>query len=209
MAEPAAKVLPRAVYALGAVSLLTDVASELIVPLLPLLLAQVGGSMVHLGLLQGISEGAVSLLKLASGWLSDRQRRRKPWMIAGYGVSALLRPLFAIVGSPWAMAAVRAGDRVGKGLRSAPRDALLADLVDAGQRGAAYGVQRAMDRPYGLLIVDRAVVALEHHGAVSQRADEWPVLAQLAFSDHGLPPLMVFTICWLTASACGSPKTSL
>lgn len=162
MAEPTANRLPRAVFALGAVSLLTDVASELIVPLLPLLLAQVGGSMVHLGLLQGISEGAVSLLKLASGWLSDRQRRRKPWMIAGYGVSALLRPLFAVVGSPWTMAAVRAGDRVGKGLRSAPRDALLADLVDAGQRGAAYGVQRAMDHAGALLgaLLAAALLAL-------------------------------------------------
>lgn len=162
MAEPEANRLPRAVYALGAVSLLADVASELIVPLLPLLLAQVGGSMVHLGLLQGISEGAVSLLKLASGWLSDRQRRRKPWMVAGYGVSALLRPLFAFVGSPWAMAAVRAGDRVGKGLRSAPRDALLADLVEADQRGAAYGVQRAMDHAGALLgaLLAAALLAL-------------------------------------------------
>ncbi|MBM3962764.1 MAG: MFS transporter, partial [Planctomycetes bacterium] len=151
MAAPTANRLPRAVYALGAVSLLTDVASELIVPLLPLLLAQVGGTMVHLGLLQGISEGAVSLLKLASGWLSDRTRRRKPWMVAGYGLSALLRPLFALAGSPWTMALVRVGDRVGKGLRSAPRDALLADLVDAGQRGAAYGVQRAMDHAGALL----------------------------------------------------------
>lgn len=162
MAEPAANRLPRAVYALGAVSLLTDVASELIVPLLPLLLAQVGGTMAHLGLLQGISEGAVSLLKLASGWLSDRQRLRKPWMVAGYGVSALLRPLFAVVGTPWAMAAVRAGDRVGKGLRSAPRDALLADLVDAEQRGSAYGVQRAMDHAGALLgaLLAAALLAL-------------------------------------------------
>jgi MFS family permease len=151
MPGPTANRLPRAVYALGAVSLLTDVASELIVPLLPLLLAQVGGTMVHLGLLQGISEGAVSLLKLASGWLSDRTRRRKPWMVAGYGLSALLRPLFALAGTPLAMTLVRAGDRVGKGLRSAPRDALLADLAGADQRGAAFGVQRAMDHAGALL----------------------------------------------------------
>jgi MFS family permease len=151
MARAAANRLPRAVYALGAVSLLTDVASELIVPLLPLLLAQVGGSMVHLGLLQGVSEGMVSLLKLASGWLSDRTRRRKPWLVAGYGVSALLRPLFALAGTPLAMTLVRAGDRVGKGLRSAPRDALLADLAGADQRGAAFGVQRAMDHAGALL----------------------------------------------------------
>lgn len=151
MAAPAANRLPRAVYALGAVSLLTDVASELIVPLLPLLLAQVGGTMVHLGLLQGVSEGAVSLLKLASGWLSDRTRRRKPWLVAGYGVSALLRPLFALAGTPLAMTLVRVGDRVGKGLRSAPRDALLADLAGADQRGAAFGVQRAMDHAGALL----------------------------------------------------------
>ncbi|MBK8095472.1 MAG: MFS transporter [Planctomycetes bacterium] len=140
-----ARRLPAAVFALGWVSLCTDLASEMIVPLLPVFLAGLGGTGRDLGLLQGASDLVVSLLKAASGWLSDRQQKRKPWILFGYGISAVLRPLFALVGTPWQAVAVRVGDRVGKGLRSAPRDALLADVVAAEDRGAAYGVQRSMD----------------------------------------------------------------
>jgi MFS family permease len=137
--------LPATVWALGLVSLLTDLGSEMIVPLLPVLLASVGGSMQQLGLLQGLGEFVLAGLKFASGWWSDRQRAKKPWIVAGYGLSALVRPLFALVQAPWQAVVVRSVDRIGKGLRSAPRDALLADSVAAAQRGAAYGVQRAMD----------------------------------------------------------------
>lgn len=137
--------LPRTVYALGLVSFFTDLSSEMIVPLLPAFLGSFGAGMVMLGLLQGISDFVVAGLKFASGWWSDRQRARKPWLVFGYGLSALMRPMFALVTGPWQAVLVRTGDRVGKGLRSAPRDALLADSVDATQRGAAYGVQRAMD----------------------------------------------------------------
>ncbi|MBM4063744.1 MAG: MFS transporter, partial [Planctomycetes bacterium] len=86
-----------------------------------------------------------ALLKYGSGAWSDRSRARKPWVVAGYSLSSLVRPLFALVTSPWLAVLVRTGDRIGKGLRSAPRDALLADAVDGTQRGAAYGLQRAMD----------------------------------------------------------------
>jgi MFS family permease len=137
--------LPPTVFALGWVSFCTDLGSEMIVPLLPLLMTEIGASMSTFGLLRGASELAVSVLKLCSGWLSDRGRRRKPWIVGGYTLSALLRPLFALVQAPWQAVAVRAFDRVGKGLRSAPRDALLADVVPPKDRGAAYGVQRAMD----------------------------------------------------------------
>ena len=143
LARPAAK-LPRVVYAIGAVSFCTDLASEMIVPLLPALMATLGSSMVQLGLMQGLSELVVALLKIASGRWSDA-RTRKPWIVLGYTLSTLLRPLFAIVTAPWHAVLVRSFDRVGKGLRSAPRDALLTDVVDEGQRGAAFGVQRAMD----------------------------------------------------------------
>lgn len=144
-ASPPSGRLPRTVYALGLVSFCTDLGSEMIVPLLPLFLASLGGSMLQLGALQGISDLLVAGLKLASGVWSDRQQRRKPWLVVGYGLSALVRPLFAVVQGPWQAVLVRSGDRIGKGLRSAPRDALLADSVGPDQRGAAFGVQRAMD----------------------------------------------------------------
>lgn len=137
--------LPGTVYALGLVSFCTDLASEMIVPLLPALFASLGAGMLQLGLLQGLGDLLVAGLRVASGWLSDRQRRRKPWVLLGYGLSTLMRPLFALVQGPWQALAVRAADRVGKGLRSAPRDALIADVVEPGQRGRAFGVQRALD----------------------------------------------------------------
>lgn len=137
--------LPRLVYVLGAVSFCTDLASEMIAPLLPALLASLGGSMLALGVLQGASDLVVAALKIASGRLSDRQRRRKPWVLAGYTLSTLVRPLFAVVASPLQAVLVRIGDRIGKGLRAAPRDALLAAAVAPTQRGHAFGVQRALD----------------------------------------------------------------
>lgn len=137
--------LPRTVYALGVVSFCTDLASEMVVPLLPAFLAGLGGSMLALGWLQGLSELVVAVLKFLSGRWSDRMGRRKPWLLFGYGIAACMRPLFAVVGSPLQAVVVRSLDRVGKGLRSAPRDALLADSVPGDRRGAAFGVQRAFD----------------------------------------------------------------
>jgi len=137
--------LPLTVIALGFVSFFTDLASEMIVPLLPALYEAIGANMKQLGLLIGISDLVVAMLKLLSGALSDRTRKRKPWILIGYGLSSLVRPLFALVQTPWQAIAVRTGDRVGKGLRSAPRDALIADVVEPDQRGRAFGVQRALD----------------------------------------------------------------
>jgi MFS family permease len=137
--------LPETVWALGWVSLLTDVGSEMVVPLLPAFLAALGASMLHVGLLQGASEAAVSLLKMLSGWLSDRQRHRKPWLVLGYGLSTVVRPLMALAQTPLQVVMVRSGDRIGKGLRAAPRDALIADSVAAPRRGEAFGLQRSMD----------------------------------------------------------------
>jgi MFS family permease len=138
--------LPATVWALGWVSFFTDVSTEIIYPLLPLFLTTtLGASMAFVGLVEGIAESTASLLKIASGWWSDRVRKRKPLMIAGYGLSALTRPLIAMATMGWHVLGARFIDRIGKGIRSSPRDALLAASVPQEQRGAAFGVQRAMD----------------------------------------------------------------
>jgi MFS family permease len=138
--------LPATVWALGWVSFFTDVSTEIVYPLLPVFLTTVlGASMAFVGLVEGISESTASLLKIASGWWSDRVRKRKPLMIAGYGLSALTRPLIAIAATGGQVLGARFIDRIGKGIRTSPRDALLAASVPPEQRGAAFGVQRAMD----------------------------------------------------------------
>ena len=131
---------------LSVVALLNDTASEMIYPLLPFfLVGTLGATTALLGVVEGIAESTSSLLKLASGWLSDRFRRRKPLVLGGYGLAAAARPLTALAMAPWHVLAIRFVDRTGKGIRSAPRDALLAESVDAGVRGRAFGVNRAAD----------------------------------------------------------------
>ena len=138
--------MPRTVWALGWVSFFTDVSTEIIYPLLPVFLTvTLGASMAFVGLIEGIAESTASLLKIASGWWSDRVRKRKPLMIAGYGLSALTRPLIALATTGGHVFAARFIDRIGKGIRTSPRDALLAASVPSDQRGAAFGVQRMMD----------------------------------------------------------------
>jgi MFS family permease len=127
----ALKALPRTVWLVGAISFLNDGASDLLYPLIPLYLSAVlmAGPRA-LGLIEGIAEATASLLKLFSGVLMDRTRRARPWMLLGYGLAGLGRPLIAFISSwPWLLV-IRFSDRVGKGLRSAPRDALLAGSVD-------------------------------------------------------------------------------
>ena len=131
---------------LGLVSLLTDLSSEMIYPLLPFFLTTVlGAGPAFLGIVEGIAEATASLLKLASGWFSDRIGRRKPLVLIGYGVASVSRPLIAIATAPWHVLAIRFSDRVGKGIRSAPRDVLLVDAVAPSARGAAFGFHRAAD----------------------------------------------------------------
>ncbi len=138
--------MPRSVWLIGLISLLNDSASEMVYPLLPLLLVGVLGAGPRvLGLIEGLAEALSAFLKLLSGHLSDRRGRSKPWIIAGYTLAALARPLMALAGHWSVVAGLRLMDRVGKGLRSAPRDALLAGSVDASQRGLAFGLHRAMD----------------------------------------------------------------
>lgn len=138
--------LPRAVWLLGVVSLLTDVSSEMIFPLLPAFLAaRLPAAPLLLGTMEGVADLVSSLLKYQSGQWADRARRLKPLVLLGYGLSSLARPLMAFVWLPWHPVAVRAADRVGKGLRSSPRDALIAHAVPEGQRGRAFGFHRGMD----------------------------------------------------------------
>lgn len=138
--------LPSTVLALGAVSFLADVSSEMIFPLLPLFLTQtLGAGPAFLGLVEGVADTVASLLKLASGYASDHARRRKPLVVLGYALAGVARPLVAVASAPWHVFAVRVTDRVGKGLRSAPRDALIADAAPPGEAGRAFGFHRAMD----------------------------------------------------------------
>lgn len=137
--------LGRNVLALSAVSLLTDVASEMAYPLLPLFLVSIGAGAAALGMVEGAAESAAALLKLASGWWSDRLRRRKPLVVAGYALASAVRPLVGLAQAVGHVLAVRLADRIGKGIRGAPRDALIADSVDPAVRGRAFGFQRAAD----------------------------------------------------------------
>ena len=138
--------LSRNVVALGLVSLLTDVSAEMIYPLLPLFLTSVlGAGPTFVGLVEGIAESAASLTKLFSGWLSDRLGRRKGLVVVGYTLSTLTRPLVAFALIPWHVLMVRFADRLGKGLRTSPRDALIAGSTDLAIRGRAYGFHRSMD----------------------------------------------------------------
>ena len=134
------------VRSLGLVSLLTDVSSEMIYPLLPAFLTgSLGAGPAFLGVVEGLAETVAAFVKLASGRLSDRFRRRKPLIVAGYSLSSLVRPLVALAAAPAHVLIVRLLDRVGKGVRGAPRDALLAEVTAAAERGRAFGFQRAMD----------------------------------------------------------------
>lgn len=138
--------LPRTVLALALVSLLTDVSSEMIYPLLPVFLRDtLGASVFAIGAIEGAAESLSSLLKLVSGWWSDRDRRRKPLVVLGYLLASVTRPLIGLATSFTQVAALRLTDRVGKGVRTAPRDALIADAVAPEIRGRAFGFHRAAD----------------------------------------------------------------
>ena len=148
--------LPRNVWAVSLTSFFMDVSSEMVLNILPLFLANVlGVQTVIIGVIEGVAEATSSILKLFSGWLSDRMHQRKWLAVVGYGLSALSKPFFLFASTWEAIAAVRWADRVGKGIRTAPRDALIADSIDPKQRGLAFGFHRAADTAgalVGLLI---------------------------------------------------------
>ena len=137
--------IPHVVIMLGLVSLFTDAASEMIYPLVPVYVAALGSGAILLGIIEGVAETTASLIKLISGVLSDKTGKRKLFVLIGYSISSIIRPLTGIVTSAWEIILVRMFDRVGKGIRTAPRDALIASSVDESIRGRAYGFERAMD----------------------------------------------------------------
>ena len=138
--------IPRPVWLLGWASLFTDAATEMIYPLLPVFLSRVlGAGAFSLGVIEGVAEGINSALKVASGYISDRRSRRRPIVIAGYTLSSLARPLIAVAQSWPQVLLIRALDRTGKGIRGAPRDAMLARFATPASRGRIFGFHRAMD----------------------------------------------------------------
>ena len=138
--------IPRTVWALGVVSLFMDLSSEIIHALLPLFLtATLGVSVAMVGLIDGIAEATASISKVFSGYISDRMGRRKPLILIGYGLGALSKPFFPLAGSAAVVLGARFADRIGKGIRGAPRDALVADVTPPSIRGRAFGLRQSLD----------------------------------------------------------------
>jgi MFS family permease len=144
---PSATSLPRTVVALGFTSFLTDIGSEMIFPLLPVFIASLGGAATFIGLADATS----SVLKLASGLWSDRLKRKKPLVLLGYVIASLARPLMGVAMAPGHVLAIRTVDRIGKGIRTSPRDVLISSSVEARDAGRAFGFQRALDHAGAVL----------------------------------------------------------
>jgi MFS family permease len=180
--------LSRNVVILGVVSLLNDAASEMIYPLLPAFLTSVlGAGPAALGMIEGVAESTASFLKLYSGYVSDRMKRRKTWIVAGYAISNIIRPLIAVAGSWVQVLALRFSDRVGKGLRTSPRDALIADSTAPEARGAAYGFHRALDHGGAIVgpLLATGLLVLFH--------DNIPTIFLLSFIPGTLAVLLLIT----------------
>ena len=198
--------LPRTVLVLGVVSLLMDLSSEAIHALLPLFMVNtLGLSMVAIGLLDGGAEALTLSIKPWAGKLSDRWQRRKPLTLLGYGLSAVAKPLFALAGGIGLIAGARAVDRLGKGIRGAPRDALIADVTPPAQHGAAYGLRQALDT-VGALLAPLLAAGLLWLLAGDYRAVFW--LASL-------PAFAAVLLLWLLvqeaprADKLGNPRQQL
>ncbi|MFC5525398.1 MFS transporter [Rhodanobacter ginsengisoli] len=144
--------MPKGIWVLGFGSLLMDTSSELVHSLLPIFMATVlGASMATIGVIEGVAEATASITRVFSGGLSDYLRKRKPLVVLGYGLSAVTKLVFPLASTLWWVFSARFVDRVGKGIRGAPRDALIADIVQPAQRGKAYGLRQALDSIGALL----------------------------------------------------------
>jgi MFS family permease len=160
-----ARSLPAVVRRLGVVSFFNDFASEMVYPLLPALVTTtLGGTAVSLGALDGVAEAASAVAKLGSGVVADRPRRRRLLVIGGYAIAALVRPVMGLAGAAWQVIALRGTDRLGKGVRTPARDAVIADATDPEMQGRAFGYHRSMD----------------HAGAVIGPLVAWFLVARLA-----------------------------
>jgi len=199
--------ITRNVVALGIVSLLTDVSSEMLVYLIPLFLANVLlASPSIIGIIEGTAESAASLVKLASGAISDRIRRRRLLVGIGYGSSVLSKALY-LIASAWPLVLVaRLGDRIGKGIRTAPRDALIVDSTPPEARGVAFGLHRAMDTAGAVVGVAVAalVVSTSQGGAVVLGADTFRLLVIVALVPGALAVLAIVVGVRDVASGAGS-----
>ena len=179
--------LPRNVWILGFVSLLMDLSSEIYHALLPLFITlTLGLPVVALGAIEGIAEATASFAKLASGRLSDRSRRRKPWVLLGYGLAALSKPLFPLAGGAAELMGARFADRLGKGLRGAPRDGMIADETPPELRGRAFGLRQSLDT-VGAMIAPVAAVGLMALLAEDIRAVFWIA---------AVPAVLSFLLAW-------------
>lgn len=179
--------LPRNVLVLGVVSFLTDASSEMVMWTIPFFIALLGGGAVWIGLIEGLRESLSSLLKLASGWFSDKVGRRKPLVALGYAISTVVKPLLALAAAPWHVLGLLGVERVGKGVRTAPRDALIASVVDAQHRGKAFSFHRMMDHAGAVvgLLAGTALVAylfgyFREHVAGAEPADVFRFMYVLA-----------------------------
>jgi MFS family permease len=187
--------LPRTVWILGIVSLLMDLSSEIYHALLPAFLTvTLGLPVVAMGAIDGIAEGTANIAKLVSGRLSDRQQRRKPWILIGYGMAALSKPLFPLAQGMLPVLGARFVDRIGKGIRGAPRDAMIADETPPEQRGAAYGLRQALDTVGGTLAPLLAI------GLMLLLADD----IRLVFWIAAIPAFLSFLFAWLMLKESGT-----
>jgi MFS family permease len=174
--------LPRTVWILGVVSLLMDLSSEIYHALLPAFLTvTLGLPVVAMGALDGVAEATANIAKLVSGRLSDRNQRRKPWILLGYGMAALSKPLFPLAQGALPVLGARFVDRIGKGIRGAPRDAMIADETPAELRGAAYGLRQALDT-VGAFLAPLAAIGLMLLFAGDIRAVFWVAVIPAALS---------------------------
>ena len=178
------RTLPRNVWAVSLTSFFMDISSEMVINILPLFLSNVLGVKTNvIGLIEGVAEATASLLKVFSGWLSDRLRARKWLAVGGYALSAIVKPLFYFANSWGTVAGVRWADRVGKGIRTAPRDALVANSIDERHRGLAFGFHRAADTGGAVLglLVALGAIWLAQRGAteLSQTTFQTVVLISL------------------------------
>jgi MFS family permease len=179
--------LPRTVWILGIVSLLMDLSSEIYHALLPAFLTvTLGLPAVAMGAIDGISEGTANIAKLVSGRLSDRQQKRKPWILLGYGMAAFSKPLFPLAQGALPVLGARFVDRIGKGIRGAPRDAMIADETPPELRGAAYGLRQALDTIGGTLAPLLAI------GLMILLADD----IRLVFWIAAIPAFLSFLFAW-------------
>lgn len=189
--------LPRTVWVLGFVSLLMDLSSEIYHALLPAFVTvTLGLPVIALGAIDGIAEATASFGKLVSGRLSDRSRRRKPWIMAGYGLAALSKPLFPIAQGAFELMAARFADRVGKGIRGSPRDAMIADETPPEMRGRAFGLRQALDT-VGALLAPVAAIALMAWLAGNIRLVFWIAV---------IPAALSFLLSWLVLRETDRPN---